>query len=123
MKAFVGVMWCAAVSLLLSACESLGGAGGVGPGSTHLPDAMRDEPSKFVVVTVANPSHPLSVRAGATPRGYSNGGLYSVSSAAASTVREIEHDHGLHQVSAWPIESLGVHCIVFAVPSGSSAQQ
>jgi subtilisin family serine protease len=84
---------------------------------------MRDEPSKFVVVTVANPSHPLSVRAGATPRGYSNGGLYSVSSAAASTVREIERDHGLHQVSAWPIESLGVHCIVFAVPSGSSAQQ
>jgi subtilisin family serine protease len=112
---------CIAALLALAGCASLSSAGlGSGP---VLPSAdMRDEPSRFVVVTVVNPSQSPNTRAGATPRGY-GAGLYSVSSAAASTVRAIEHDHKLHQVSAWPIESLGVHCVVYAVPEDSTAAQ
>ena len=105
---------------LLAACASMGA--GVGPGSAQLSDEMRNEPSRFIVVTVANPVQSQSLRAGATPRGY-GGGLYSVSSSAASVVREIERDHHLQQVSGWPIESLGVHCVVYAVPADSSAEQ
>jgi subtilisin family serine protease len=77
---------------------------------------MQSDPSKFVVVTVRNDPRPLATRAGATLRGYDSAGLYGVTSAARATVRAISKDYRLHEVSAWPIAALHVHCIVFRVP-------
>src|SRR5580692_6931352 len=88
-----------------------------------LPQEMRAEPSKFVVVTVHNDPRPLSTRAGATLRGYDSAGLYGVTSAARATVRAITHDYGLHEVSAWPIAALRVHCVVFRVPEDTIPAQ
>ena len=88
-----------------------------------LPQEMRAEPSQFVVVTVHNDPRPLSTRAGATLRGYDSAGLYGVTSAARATVRAITHDYGLHEVSAWPIAALRVHCVVFRVPEDTLPAQ
>ena len=121
MKTLVGATLCASALLLASGCATMGA--GFGAPSTHVSPEMRDQPARFVVVTVTNPSQAPSVRAGATPRAYGNGGLYSISNTAALVVRDIGHDYRLKQVSAWPIESLGVHCVVYAIPSDSSAEQ
>jgi len=88
-----------------------------------LPQEMRAEPSQFVVVTVHNDPRSLSTRAGATLRGYDSAGLYGVTSAARATVRAITHDYGLHEVSAWPIAALRVHCVVFRVPEDTLPAQ
>lgn len=102
--------------VLLSACASVG----LTSKRAAIPEAMRAEPQKFIVVTVTNPSQPIAVRAGSTPRGYAGAGLYSISSAARAAVRGLEKDHHLQEVSAWPIESLGVHCIVFSIPQDAA---
>lgn len=120
MRGSIGVLGLIAL-FWLAGCASMGPMG-FASGPPQLSDDMRHEPSRFVVVTVANPAQSPNVRAGATPRGY-GAGLYSVSSTAASTVRALERDHHLHQVSSWPIETLGVHCVVYAVPPDQSAEQ
>lgn len=84
---------------------------------------MRAQPSQFVVVTVHNDPRPLATRAGATLRGYDSAGLYGVTSAARATVRGITQDYGLHEVSAWPIAALRVHCVVFRVPDDTVPAQ
>jgi len=88
-----------------------------------LPQDMRAEPAKFVVVTVHNDPRPLSTRAGATLRGYDSAALYGVTSATRATVRAITRDYGLHEVSAWPIAALRVHCVVFRVPEDTVPAQ
>jgi subtilisin family serine protease len=88
-----------------------------------LPQQMRAEPSKFVVVTVHNDPRLLATRAGSTLRGYDSAGLYGVTSAARATVRAITQDYGLHEVSAWPITALRVHCVVFRVPDDTLPAQ
>src|ERR1700733_4015303 len=88
-----------------------------------LPSEMRSDPSRFVVVTVRNDPRPLATRAGATVRGYDSAGLYGVTSDARATVRAISKDYGLHEVSAWPIAALRIHCIVFRVPENAEPAQ
>jgi subtilisin family serine protease len=56
-------------------------------------------------------------------RGYDSAGLYGVTSAARAAVRSISKDYGLHEVSAWPIAALHVHCVVFRVPAESAPSQ
>ena len=52
-----------------------------------------------------------------TARGYADEGAYAVSAAAQRSVREIARDHHLDAVTAWPIDALGVHCVVFQKPA------
>lgn len=87
----------------------------------RLPAEARNEPSSFVVVTVRNDPRGRTATAGATPRGYEEGGAYGVSAVASSTVRALEHAYGLRQVSSWPISTLRVHCVVFRVPTSRGA--
>ena len=100
-----------------AACTTLGGAT---PPRPALPQQVRADPSHFVVVTVSNEARPLPTRPGATPRGYDAANPYGVTIGASTAVRALEHDYGLTQVSAWPITTLGVHCIVFRVPPAST---
>jgi hypothetical protein len=109
----------ALIALLACGCAATGGATHAPP----LPSSMRTEPARFVVVTVRNEPRALSALPGSTPRGYDGSAYYGVTAAASAAVRSLERDYGLEEVSAWPIASLRVHCIVFRVPTASTPAQ
>lgn len=102
----------AVLALSMGACTTVGGALRVPP----LPAEARTRSARFVVVTVRNESRPLAREAASTPRGYDAAAAYGVTAVASNAVRALERTYGLKQVSAWPITSLRVHCIVFRVP-------
>lgn len=101
----------AALALLSSACASL-----AVPRVPPLPEQARSQPSRFIVVTVRNEPHSGIAQAGSTPRGYGAATGYGVTTVASRTVHALERSYALTQVSAWPIATLHVHCIVFRVP-------
>ncbi|MGH8170845.1 MAG: S8 family peptidase, partial [Steroidobacteraceae bacterium] len=81
-----------------------------------LPAQARTDPGRFVVITVRNEPEPAFAPPASTPRGYAAAGVYAVSASARALTRSLEHDYRLKEVSAWPIESLRVNCIVVRVP-------
>jgi subtilisin family serine protease len=82
----------------------------------ELPAQARADPERFVVITVRNEPQPAVVTPGSTPRGYGAAGVYGVSASARATTAALERDYRLREVSAWPIASLQVNCIVARVP-------
>jgi subtilisin family serine protease len=82
----------------------------------ELPVQARADPTRFVVITVRNDPEPLIATPGSTPRGYGGVSAYQVSASARATAHSLERDYRLREVSAWPIESLRVHCIVVRLP-------
>jgi subtilisin family serine protease len=87
-----------------------------GISAPELPAQARSDPGRFVVITVRNEPVPAVATPGSTPRGYDAAGVYGVSANARATTRSLERDYRLREVSAWPIESLRVNCIVARVP-------
>lgn len=83
----------------------------------ELPALARTDPARFVVITVRNDPAPAVAAPGSTPRGYAASGVYGVSARARALAHSLERDYRLQEVSAWPIESLRVNCIVVRVPS------
>jgi subtilisin family serine protease len=81
-----------------------------------LPPQAESDPARFVVITVRNEPGPIVATPASTPRGYGGGGPYQVSASARAAAHSLEHDYRLREVSAWPIESLRVHCIVVRLP-------
>jgi len=86
-------------------------------GPQALPAQARDDPARFVVITVRNEPQPAVATPGSTPRGYGAGAVYGVSAGARAVTHALERDYRLQEVSAWPIESLRVNCIVARVPA------
>ncbi|MFL6551028.1 MAG: S8 family peptidase [Povalibacter sp.] len=86
------------------------------PSADGLPPSAREHPENFVVVTVRNDAVPTSTRAGSTPRGYDGVG-YGPGAYARDAVRALAATYRLDEVSGWPIAELGVHCVVFRIPS------
>jgi len=82
----------------------------------ELPVQARADPERFVVITVRNDLQPAVPAPGSTPRGYAAAGVYGVSASTRTVTRSLEHDYSLREVSAWPIESLRVNCVVVRVP-------
>jgi subtilase family protein len=76
-------------------------------------------PDRFIIVAVENAPATYVAHAGSTPRGYDAVADYGPSSHARQTMRAVERDYGLHEVNAWPIEPLNVHCAVLEIPSGA----
>lgn len=105
--------------------------GGIAPGvttaaspvgadpQTDVSAAMRDAPERYVVLTVHNPVLPAPVRAASTPRGYDGARAYRVGAAARRVAAAIARDHHLTPAAEWPIEVLGVHCLVFRLADGA----
>jgi hypothetical protein len=77
---------------------------------------MREQPDRFVVVTLRNDSVPVATRAGSTIRGYDTAARYSAGPATRAIARALAADLRLREVSSWPIATWGVHCIVFELP-------
>jgi hypothetical protein len=88
-----------------------------------LPVGARAQPENFVVVTLPNDAAPPNPYAGSTVRGYRAPGPYRASAAALGAVRGLAAEHQLREVAAWPIELLGVHCVVFELPGASEREQ
>ncbi|MGH8220139.1 MAG: S8 family peptidase [Steroidobacteraceae bacterium] len=105
----------ASLVVLMSACAALPMA----PKAPALPEQARAQSTDFIVITVRNDPRPQAQRAGSTPRGYDEAGSYGITAAASRSVRALERTYGLHEVSAWPIATLRVHCIVFRLPAAS----
>ncbi len=53
---------------------------------------------------------------GGSKRAYHGGDLWSVSLHVRQSIRQIERAYGLTRKDDWPIESLGLFCVVFTVP-------
>ena len=101
----------------LAACAAV--PGGADPAAGR----MRSEPANLIVLTVANPPETVMQRAGSTLRGYDSVPLYAPGSSALAAVASIERSYGLHQLAAWPIAPLQVHCVVLQVPAGTSREE
>jgi hypothetical protein len=86
--------------------------------SRALADQISRSPEHFIIAAVNNDSTAFAARAGSTPRGYDSIAAYGPSVAARQTMRALENDYGLREVSAWPIEPLHMHCAVLEVPEG-----
>ena len=106
-----------AVALLLHGCSTAPSR------IAALPQTARVQPENFVVVTLRNDTASPNPYAGSTARGYRAPGPYRASAAALAAVRDIATQHHLREVSAWPIELLGVHCVVFELPAGSARER
>lgn len=86
------------------------------------PAEVRSAPAQFIVVAVNNP---VSARAGAvggTAHGYGNTSTYRVSASAAAVIGELARQYSLTRVSEWPIEQLGMHCVLFRIPPGTTRE-
>lgn len=106
-----------AVALLLAACASAidGGAS-----ADHVDHLLREPSDRMIVVAVANPRTGIALQPGSTTAPYTAAQRYVAGSTARATVRAIEHDHGLKELAAWPIRTLGLHCVVLEVAPGMS---
>ena len=86
--------------------------------SSALPSAGLNA-DRYIITAVDNDAPPFVARAGGTPRGYDAVTPYGATAQALGVMRAVEHDYGLHEVSAWPIQPLNMHCAVLEIPSGS----
>jgi hypothetical protein len=86
--------------------------------SRALADQISRSPEHFIIAAVNNDNTAFAARAGSTPRGYDSIATYGPSAVARQTMRALENDYGLREVSAWPIEPLHMHCAVLEVPDG-----
>ena len=86
--------------------------------SRALADQVSRSPEHFIIAAVDNAPSVFAARAGSTPRGYDGIAAYGPSTTARQTMRSLENEYGLREVSAWPIEPLGMHCAVLEVPEG-----
>lgn len=89
---------------LLASPEATGSA--AGPGS---------DPGRQIVVTLANPEPLLTSRAGATLKAYPSIPGYHVSAVVRRDVSALGRKYGVRTVTEWPIEVLGVHCVVYEI--------
>jgi hypothetical protein len=84
--------------------------------------ALADQSSRssehYIIAAVDNDPTVFVARAGSTPRGYDSVAIYGPSVAARQMMRALENDYGLHEVSAWPIDPLHMHCAVLEIPEG-----
>jgi hypothetical protein len=87
--------------------------------SRALADQVSSSPEHFIIAAVDNEPVAVAARAGSTPRGYDTVGTYGPTASARQTMRALENDYGLREVSAWPIEPLHMHCAVLEIPEGA----
>jgi len=86
------------------------------------PEETRSAPAQFVVLAVANPVSARPAAVGGTAHGYGGDAGYRVGATAAAVIREIAQKHSLTRVSEWPIEALGMHCVLFRIPAGTTRE-
>jgi subtilisin family serine protease len=109
-----------ATALVVTAFALNGAATAAAPVLT--PIEVRTAPAQFIVVAVANPVSGRPAAVGGTAHGYGSGSNYRVSASAAAMIRDIARQYSLTRVSEWPIEQLGMHCVLFRIPPGTTRE-
>jgi hypothetical protein len=107
-----------AIGVMVSIAAALAGcAAGAPPApNTVLDDEARTHPERHLLVTLRNQPAAPSPHAASTLRGYDGLGGYRAGAQALQAARRLAAAYQLREVAAWPIELLGVHCLVFALP-------
>ncbi len=88
--------------------------------SATLPEAAREGPRRYIVVTVRNPVMAPPSFAASTARGYDSSTPYLAGTLARRTSRALAGEYHLTETSSWPIAVLGVHCLVYALPADAN---
>jgi subtilisin family serine protease len=79
-------------------------------------------PLARIVVAFANQQHSAPGPAGATGSRYGGDG-YGVGQSAQQIAHRIASTYSLREVDSWPIQALGMHCVVYEIPDGRSVPQ
>lgn len=82
--------------------------------SRALGPALRLPADRYIVVAVDSDPATIS-HAASSPHGYDSFVAYGPSMRAEKLIRSVEADYGLHEVAAWPIAPLHIHCTVLEV--------
>jgi subtilisin family serine protease len=115
-----------ALAAALGACASLhpaaapGNASDVARASTANVASMDSE--RDIVLAVANPLEPTAANAGSSLLGYSPSRYYGAGQRATSTLAALKQSYRLRDITGWPIKALGVYCVVFEPPAGTSRE-
>ncbi|HTD13398.1 MAG TPA: S8 family serine peptidase [Steroidobacteraceae bacterium] len=75
-----------------------------------------------IIVGFANAPHSLPRSAGATGSRYAGNG-YRVSQNAHTQARSVAAHYALRQLASWPIEALGMHCVVYEITDGRAVPE
>jgi hypothetical protein len=86
------------------------------------PAEVRTSPAQFIVIAVDNSVSARPGAVGGTAHGYGSSAGYRVSPSAASRARELATQYSLTRVSEWPIERLGMHCVLLRIPPGTTRE-
>lgn len=105
-----------ALSPLLAACIT---ASANLDSAMRMSAAQRERDARQIVVTIADDGVSVRNGAGASPRPYAMDG-YAPSAHARRVAAQIARQYGLAHVTAWRIDALGVHCVVFEVAADRS---
>jgi subtilisin family serine protease len=105
----------ASLAGMLAGCA----APGVRIDSQVLSDQVTRSPEHFIIAAVSNEPVAFMAHAGSTPRGYDVVSSYGPTQGAQGVLRDLEAEYKLREVSAWPIESLHMHCAVLEIPAGA----
>src|SRR5580693_6972016 len=75
-----------------------------------------------IIVGFANAPHSLPRSAGATGSRYAGDG-YRVSQNAHAQARSLAAHYALRELASWPIEALGLHCVVYEITDGRAVPE
>jgi len=116
--------WWRAATVLLAAAVGLAGCARSGVLRTGQdlghPEAM--DSGRDIVLAVDNPLDPPSIHAGSSLLGYTVSRNYGAGRRANDLLTTLQQQYGWRQVVGWPIDSLGLYCIVLAPPRGVSRE-
>jgi hypothetical protein len=104
--------------LLALACVAIAGLSLAATPPVLTPSDVRQAPGQYIVVAVVNPVSARAVAVGGTAHGYGSASNYRVGATAATVIRDLATQYSLTRVSEWPIETLGMHCVLFRIPPG-----
>lgn len=110
--------WRVCVSLLI--CALAGCATVPGAPDPVIARSLTENTAARIVVTVRNPPVRTAQHAGSTPKAYDATGRYQVSPVASRESAALAATHRLQRIAEWPIDLLGVHCIVYELPDASA---
>jgi subtilisin family serine protease len=86
------------------------------------PSAAADEAAQQILVTVHQPATLAAGLTGAPNQRYLQR-RYGPSPSVDRLLTQLAHEHDLHRVEGWPIQSLDVYCEVLAIPAGRDVAQ
>ena len=104
-------------ALLLAAALLAGCASSSAVRPVQSAEAGEQTASRQILVTVRQPSTLAAGLTGAPNQRYLQR-RYGPSPTVDRVLTQLAHEHDLHRVEGWPIESLDVYCEVLTVPEG-----